>query len=185
MIVTATNPIVLESHLARTTVAPSQERSCSILELRGTHRVEEECSPAVERRRAGTSNNGELPMADLNNPSDTGGQLIAASKVNGTAVYNPDGERLGSIYDVMLEKISGKAAYAIMSFGGFLGIGDRYHPLPWRALTYDPGMGGYVVEIDKSRLENAPSYAANETTAWDDPAYGRRVNDYYGVPPTM
>ncbi len=124
-------------------------------------------------------------MADLNNPSDTRGQLIAASKVNGTTVYNKAGEKLGSIYDVMLEKVSGKASYAIMSFGGFLGIGDRYHPLPWQARTYDPNQSGYVVDIDRSRLEGAPSYAAADTAAWDDPAYGSRVNDYYGIPMTM
>ena len=63
-------------------------------------------------------------------PSHTGGSLIAASKVNGTTVYNTAGEKLGSVYDVMIDKRSGKAAYAIMSFGGFLGIGDSYHPLP-------------------------------------------------------
>jgi sporulation protein YlmC with PRC-barrel domain len=118
-------------------------------------------------------------MASLNDPSDTRGRLIAASQVNGTTVYNRGGDKLGSIYDVMLDKISGKAEYAIMSFGGFLGIGDRYHPLPWRTLTYDPGQGGYVVDIDRRRLEGAPSYAANESNLWDDPAYGRRVSDYY------
>jgi hypothetical protein len=115
-------------------------------------------------------------------PSNTAGQLIAAGKVNGTAVYNRAGDKLGSIYDVMLEKISGKATYAIMSFGGFLGIGDSYHPLPWQTLTYDPRQGGYVVDIDRSRLEGAPSYAANESTMWDDPAYGRRIDEYYGIP---
>jgi hypothetical protein len=104
--------------------------------------------------------------------------------VNGTTVYNRAGEKLGSIYDVMLEKISGRAEYAIMSFGGFLGIGDRYHPLPWQALTYDPSQGGYVVNIDRSRLAGAPSYAANETGMWEDPAYGRQVNDYYGFTST-
>jgi hypothetical protein len=114
-------------------------------------------------------------------PSDTAGQLIASSKVNGTAVYNRAGEKLGSIYDVMLEKASGKASYAIMSFGGFLGIGDSYHPLPWRTLTYDSGQGGYVVDIDQSRLEAAPSYASNDTSTWDDPMYGRRIDDYYGT----
>lgn len=121
-------------------------------------------------------------MANLNNPSDTGGQLIAASKVNGTAVYSRAGEKLGSIYDVMLEKVSGEASYAIMSFGGFLGIGDRYHPLPWHELTYDPEMGGYVVDLDRSRLEGAPSYTADETTMWDDPEYGRRIDEYYDLP---
>jgi hypothetical protein len=106
--------------------------------------------------------------------------LIAASKVNGTSVYNRAGEKLGSIYDVMLNKQSGKAEYAVMSFGGFLGIGDRYHPLPWTVLNYDPAQGGYVVDIDRDRLEGAPSYAADESALWDDPAYGRRVSDYYG-----
>jgi sporulation protein YlmC with PRC-barrel domain len=119
-------------------------------------------------------------MADMKDPSDTGGRLIAASKVNGTNVYNRAGEKLGSVYDVMLDKRSGKADYAIMSFGGFLGIGDSYHPLPWDQLTYDTNMGGYVVNLDRARLEGAPSYATSDTTAWDDPEYGRRVNDYYG-----
>jgi sporulation protein YlmC with PRC-barrel domain len=118
-------------------------------------------------------------MADLKNPSDTRGRLIAASKVNGTNVYNRSGEKLGSVYDVMLNKLTGKADYAIMSFGGFLGIGDRYHPLPWQALTYDERQGGYVVNIDRDRLERAPSYTATESALWDDPAYGRRVSDYY------
>jgi hypothetical protein len=120
-------------------------------------------------------------LMSVTQPSNTAGQLIAASKVNGTAVYNRAGDKLGSIYDVMLEKVSGKASYAIMSFGGFLGIGDSYHPLPWKTLTYDPRQGGYVVDIDRSRLESAPSYAANETTMWDDPTYGRRIDDYYGT----
>ena len=119
-------------------------------------------------------------MANLNDPSDTHGRLIAASKVNGTAVYNRAGEKLGSIYDVILEKRTGKTEYAVMSFGGFLGIGDRYHPLPWQTLTYDQAQGGYVVDIDRNRLEGAPSYSADQSNLWDDPDYGRRVSDYYG-----
>ena len=69
-------------------------------------------------------------MADVRNPSDTGGRLIAASNVNGTSVYNTAGEKLGSVYDVMIDKTIGKTEYAIMSFGGFLGIGDSYHRCP-------------------------------------------------------
>ena len=120
-------------------------------------------------------------MSGVSDPSETHGRLIAASKVNGTTVYNTAGEKLGSVYDVMIDKSSGKAEYAIMSFGGFLGIGDNYHPLPWQALTYDANQGGYVVNIDRSRLEGAPTYASSDTATWDDPAYGRRINDYYGV----
>ncbi|HET9147653.1 MAG TPA: PRC-barrel domain-containing protein, partial [Acetobacteraceae bacterium] len=86
--------------------------------------------------------------------------LIAASKVNGTSVYNRQGESLGSIYDVMINKRSGHVEYAIMSFGGFLGMGESYHPLPWNVLTYDERQGGYVVDIDRNRLQGAPAYTA-------------------------
>jgi PRC-barrel domain len=108
--------------------------------------------------------------------------LISADKVTGTSVYNPKGEKLGSIYDVMLNKMSGQVAYAVMSFGGFLGMGESYHPLPWRALTYDPRQGGYVVDIDRNRLENAPQYSASDEP-WTNRAYGQQVDEYYGYPP--
>lgn len=122
-------------------------------------------------------------MADVRDPSDTAGALIAASKVNGTTVYDTAGEKVGSVYDVMIDKRTGKADYAIMSFGGFLGIGDKYHPLPWQSLTYDESRGGYVVNIDRSRLEGAPVYSAADPDRWSDPAYGRQVDDYYGIMP--
>ena len=91
--------------------------------------------------------------------TDETDRLIASDKVEGTAVYNRQGERLGSVYNFMVDKRSGQVEYAVMSFGGFLGIGDSYHPLPWKALTYDTGQGGYVVDLDKDRLQGAPSYA--------------------------
>jgi sporulation protein YlmC with PRC-barrel domain len=122
-------------------------------------------------------------MSDVKDPSDTGGKLIAASKVNGTDVYNIAGEKLGSVHDVMIDKTTGKAQYAIMSFGGFLGIGDSYHPLPWHSLNYDEHQGGYVVDLDRSRLEGAPVYSGEGPDVWSDPAYGRQVDAYYGVYP--
>jgi hypothetical protein len=118
-------------------------------------------------------------MASVQDTSDTGGRLIAAGKVNGTAVYDARGEKIGNVYDIMIDKASGKADYAILNFGSFLGMGGRYHPLPWNQLTYDPGAGGFVVNLDKSRLEGAPSYADDDVSLWDD----RRSTDidtYYG-----
>ena len=112
--------------------------------------------------------------------TDETDRLIASNKVEGTAVYNRQGERLGSVYNFMVDKRSGQVEYAVMSFGGFLGIGDSYHPLPWKALTYDTAKGGYVVDLDKDRLQKAPSYASGETANWRDPAYGRQIDDYYG-----
>src|SRR5215472_7031188 len=109
--------------------------------------------------------------------------LISADKVTGTSVYNPQGESLGSIYDVMINKVSGQVAYAVMSFGGFLGMGESYHPLPWRALSYDTRQGGYVVDLDRRRLEGAPSYTSSSLPNWSDQTYRQRIDEYYGVPP--
>jgi hypothetical protein len=112
--------------------------------------------------------------------TDETDRLIASNKVEGTAVYNRQGERLGSVYNFMVDKRSGQVEYAVMSFGGFLGIGDSYHPLPWKSLTYDTSQGGYVVDLDKNRLQGAPSYSSSEAPDWSDPSYGRRIDDYYG-----
>ena len=109
--------------------------------------------------------------------------VISASKVTGTNVYNTDGEHLGEIHDVMLDKRSGKIAYAVMAFGGFLGIGERYHPLPWPTLKYDTRQEGYVVGLTIDQLKGAPTYAADEVPAWGDRAYESRIHDYYKTAP--
>jgi len=84
------------------------------------------------------------------------------------------------VYNFMVNKRSGQVAYAVMSFGGFLGMGKSYHPLPWNALTYDTNQGGYVVDLNTNRLSNAPSYRSGEDPFGSDPTYGRRVRDYWG-----
>jgi sporulation protein YlmC with PRC-barrel domain len=114
---------------------------------------------------------------------DETASIISAAKVTGTSVYNTDGDLLGEIHDVMLDKGSGKIAYAVMSFGGFLGIGERYHPLPWATLKYDTRQGGYVVGIPVEQLKAAPTYAATETPAWGDRAYEARIHEYYKAAP--
>ena len=91
---------------------------------------------------------------------DETNRLISSDKVEGTDVYNRNGDHLGSVRDLMIDKRSGQVEYAIMSFGGFLGMGESYHPLPWRMLTYDTGMGGYVVDVDRDRLDRAPRYTS-------------------------
>lgn len=103
--------------------------------------------------------------------------LISAGKVQGTDVYNTDGEKLGGIYDVMLDKRSGRVAYAILSFGGFLGVGRRYHPLPWPALKYDTRLRGYVVGIPAAALQDAPPIGDDEHPAWGDRSYEQSIHD--------
>jgi hypothetical protein len=107
--------------------------------------------------------------------------LISADKVVGTSVYNRQGEKLGSVYTLMLNKLNGQVAYAVMSFGGFLGIGESYHPLPWRILRYDTALGGYMVDLDRRRLEGAPTYTPAEEPDWR--TYPERIDAYYAIPP--
>jgi PRC-barrel domain len=109
--------------------------------------------------------------------------LISAGKVQGTHVYNTQGESLGELEDVMIDKRSGKIAYAVMSFGGFLGVGNDYHPLPWNTLKYDTRQGGYVVGLTKQQLEGAPRFARNENPAWGDRSFEQRIHDFYRAPP--
>ena len=107
-------------------------------------------------------------------------RLISSDKVEGTRVYNRQEERLGSIRNFMVNKTSGRVEYAVLEFGGILGIGNEYYPLPWDLLSYDERQGGYVVDIDKDKLEGAPRYRDRDPL-WDE-IYGQQVYGYYGMP---
>lgn len=107
--------------------------------------------------------------------------LISADKVHGTEVYNHADERLGSVDSIMIDKVSGEVAYVVMSFGGFLGIGEKYHPLPWDVLDYDPSLGGYRVDLDREALTNAPAYDRENIDAYDYDAAD--IDDFYANTP--
>jgi hypothetical protein len=109
--------------------------------------------------------------------------LIGSDKVEGTPVYRSNGDKVGTIERVMIDKLSGKVAYAVMSFGGFLGIGEDYYPLPWSLLTYNPQLEGYEVNVSEQQLKGAPKYARNETWDWSDRAREKKVYEHYGVAP--
>jgi sporulation protein YlmC with PRC-barrel domain len=110
-------------------------------------------------------------------------RLISADKVSGTTVYNKAGDAIGEVYDVMIDKATGKVAYAVLSFGGFLGMGEKYHPLPWSLLKYQPAQGGYVVDLSKKQLEGAPAYDAGADPDWENRNYEEKIYGYYGAPP--
>jgi hypothetical protein len=111
--------------------------------------------------------------------------LIGSDKVEGTNVYSANGENIGSVERVMIDKVSGKVSYAVLCFGGFLGIGSEHYPLPWSTLHYDPSLGGYRVAVTAAQLDGAPKYADESEWNWADPQRGRSVHDYYGVPWVM
>jgi hypothetical protein len=108
--------------------------------------------------------------------------LIASDRVEGTPVYRTGGKRIGTIKRVMIDKRRGTVAYAVMSFGGILGIGDNYYPLPWALLSYDEELGGYKVDVSDEQLNGAPKF---DRDSWDFGDRNREAElfDYYGMPP--
>lgn len=110
--------------------------------------------------------------------------LVCANRLLGAIVYGLEGDRLGTIHDIMLDRQTGRVACAVLSFGGFFGIAQKYWPLPWEMLRTDAARRGYVAGISRSEIEGSPQYANSAFPDWADIAYGQRVNDCYGIPYT-
>lgn len=111
--------------------------------------------------------------------------VILSSRVIGTPVFNREQERIGHVDDLSIEKLSGRAVYAILSFGGFLGIGEKFHPVPWSVLGYDSALGGFIVPLDKSVLASAPNYDREELRELggaDYRRYSETIYQYYAPP---
>ena len=107
--------------------------------------------------------------------------LIASSRVEGVTILNRDGQKLGRIDDIMIDKASGNAAYALMSFDGFLGVGERFYPVPWSLLTYDTEKDAYVVPLTRADIEKGRSVADREIA--DEIQWREAVHDYYRAAP--
>jgi hypothetical protein len=105
--------------------------------------------------------------------------LIGSDKVAGTAVYGADDQEIGTIERVMIEKTSGRVSYAVLGFGGFLGIGNDHYPLPWNALKYDTRVGGYRTGVTADQLKGAPKYTSDNSWDWADQGRAKSVDDYY------
>jgi len=105
--------------------------------------------------------------------------LIGTDRVHGTAVFDADGQKIGAIACLMIEKVSGRVSFAVMSSGGFLGIGDEHYPIPWPALKYNPDLGGYQIMIPVERIKEAPKCEPGREWDWD--AASGKVSDYYGA----
>jgi sporulation protein YlmC with PRC-barrel domain len=110
--------------------------------------------------------------------SNTG--LISSEDVEGTNVYDAKGEKIGDIDHLIIDKKTGSVTYAVMSFGGFLSLGENHYPIPWRTLKYDADLDGYRTNITEEQLNDAPT--ADEDS-WGDREYETRLHSYYNVPP--
>src|SRR5262249_39993250 len=122
------------------------------------------------------------PQKPASHAAETDHTLITATRALDTAILTHEGERIGKLRDLSIEKLSGQVRYALISFGGFLGVGDRVHPVPWNVLTYEPSLGGYVTPLDKAALEAAPNFSTDELAAFGggDKGFRDALFAYYG-----
>ena len=116
---------------------------------------------------------------NVNTTSGTisGSPLISSDRVEGTKVFDQSGNSIGSVKRLMIEKVSGRVAYAVLSFGGFMGLGDQEFPIPWSKLTYDTKLGGYRTDLTESQLKGAPTSQRDD--AWTDREREAALHDYY------
>lgn len=105
-------------------------------------------------------------------------QLISSGDVEGTTVYGTDGTQIGEIDHLMIDKQSGRVAYAVMSFGGFAGFGESHYPVPWRALEYDTSLDGFRTNISEQQLRDAPEFTDD---SWGDRDWEARTHQHYGA----
>ena len=110
-------------------------------------------------------------------------RVLSASTLKGDDVVNRSGEDLGKIEDLMIDLDRGRIAYAVLSFGGFLGVGDKLFAIPWEALTIDTAQKRFVLNIRKELLERAPGFDKSDWPDMTDPACGVELYDYYGYKP--
>ncbi len=107
-------------------------------------------------------------------------QLISSEDVEGTEVYGLGREKVGEIDHLMIDKLSGRVIYAVMSFGGFLGLGHSHYPVPWGAIKYDTSLGGFVTTITEQQLRDAPEFSDD---SWEDRNWEMVTHRHYGVDP--
>jgi sporulation protein YlmC with PRC-barrel domain len=110
-------------------------------------------------------------------------RVMSASTLSGDKVLNPVGEELGKINDIMIDVPTGKVAYAVLSFGGFLGLGDKLFAIPWSRLALDEDRKIFVLDVDRATLERAPGFNKDNWPDMADRTWGAQINDYYGTRP--
>jgi sporulation protein YlmC with PRC-barrel domain len=110
-----------------------------------------------------------------------GSRVLSASTLNGDDVYNPNGDKLGSIKEIMLDIESGKVCYAVLSFGGFLSLGEKLFAVPWSALAIDTENKRFVMDTDEERLKNAPGFDSDNWPNMADPTWEKSVHAYFAT----
>ena len=134
---------------------------------------------AITSNAVNPGNDPSQPIPDL----DYAHELISSRRVEGTNVFDGEGKKLGTIHSVMINKRSGQVAYALLSFGGVLGVGSHIYPIPWESLDYDVDLDGYRVEMSREQLQHAPRMSLDDTDRPIDREHAEEVRSYYGAMP--
>jgi sporulation protein YlmC with PRC-barrel domain len=122
-------------------------------------------------------------MATYETHQGPGPQVLSASTITGDEVRNPEGDDLGKIEEVMLDMGSGRISYAVLSFGGVMGLGDKLFAIPWSALELDPDNKCFVLDVEKEKLENAPGFDKDNWPSFADNTWATQIHSYYGSRP--
>lgn len=109
--------------------------------------------------------------------------IMAADTLEGNLVLGPGGDKLGKVNHIMLDVPGGRIAYAVLSFGGFLGVGTKLFAVPWSALTLDTVRKSFLLGVDKARLEAAPGFDQDDWPSMADQQWATSIHEYYGAPP--
>jgi len=130
-----------------------------------------------------TTSEGARSVGGAANSSGPGPEVMAADTLEGDKVVNAKGEDLGTIEDIMIDVQRGRVAYAVMSCGGFLGLGEKLFAIPWSALTLDAHRHCFVLDADRERFEKAPGFDKQHWPSMADDSWATQVHDFYGVRP--
>ena len=119
---------------------------------------------------------------DFTKTAEFARRTLSAGTLTGDRVVNGRNEELGKIQELMIDLRSGRVAYAVLSFGGFLGMGDKYFAIPWQAMRVDQVNRQVVLDVDKSRLESAPGFEKDNWPDMGNPDWGAQIHKYYNIP---
>jgi sporulation protein YlmC with PRC-barrel domain len=122
-------------------------------------------------------------LGTTDEPGTTNRRIISAGTLTGDSVRNLSGDDLGNVQEIMLDVQDGSIAYAVVSFGGFLGMGEKLFAVPWKLMTLVPGEKYFVLDVDKTVLENAPGFDKDNWPDFSDQSWGQGIHDHYSTSP--
>ena len=138
----------------------------------------------METARTNPATRGKIiGSAQYRNVDGPGPEIMAADTLQGNKVINPQGENLGEIEHIMIDVLNGRVAYAVLSFGGLFGIGDKLFAIPWNALQLDTDNKCFVLSVSKEQMKKAEGFDKDHWPSMADQRWALGLHEFYGVSP--